>query len=164
MDCIAPVERLRFLCCATPELPALWGGRAGKQEECRPPGWHGGMSGCCKDWPSCCPGYGHVLKDAKQIALLGRTKVNKFNTNFRGDFSKSAWTDCINRFIAAQRGCAACGLQMHLEPGGKSFKVRRATSGKPLALEGRELWGGTAQLHHLLTNSREPWIASGEEG
>ena len=41
MDCIAPVERLRVLYCATPELPALWDG---KREECGPPGWQ--TEGC----------------------------------------------------------------------------------------------------------------------
>lgn len=56
-------------------------------------------------------------------------------------------------------GRAACGMQMPWEPGahwgGKSFKVQRATPGKALAPEGQELWGGTAELRCLLTNSRE---------
>lgn len=47
------------------------------------------------------PGCGHVLKDGKQTALLGKTKVNKFNTNFRDDINKSAWTAHIDHFIAA---------------------------------------------------------------
>lgn len=78
---------------------------------------NGGMSGCCEDQPSCCLGCGDVLKDAKRRTWLGRTEVNKFNTNFRDDISKSAWTDRINHFVAAWHGCAACGLQMCWEPG-----------------------------------------------
>lgn len=61
---------------------------------------------------------------------------------------------------------AGCGCIGKRDPAaeGKVFKVQRATSGKTLALEGWELRGGTAQLHRLLTNSREPWAVSGEEG
>lgn len=87
MDCIAPVERLHTG--ATHPLGWQPGG-------VRTPGMaHGGTSGRRKDWPSCSPGYSHVLKDAKQTALLGRTKVNQFNANFRDDFRKSAWAECI---------------------------------------------------------------------
>lgn len=54
------------------------------------------------------PGCGHVLKDGKQTALLGKTKVNKFNTNFRDDINKSAWADHIDHFIAAWHGLQMC--------------------------------------------------------
>lgn len=84
MDCIAPVERLRVLYCATLELLTLW---YGKREECGP--------------PEGCQAAANVLKDAMHGWMLGRSKVNKFNTNFRDDTSKSAWSDCISQHPAS---------------------------------------------------------------
>lgn len=52
-------------------------------------------------------GCGQVLKAAKRAALLGRIKVNKFNTNLRDVFSKSAWSDHINHFTAP-KGWPCC--------------------------------------------------------
>lgn len=158
MYCTASVERLRVLYCATPELPPS--GMANMSSGV-PQDGKGRDVRLLRELAKLLPGCGRVLKDAKQTALLGKTKVNKFNTNFRADTSKSAWTDHIDHFIAAWHGLQIC-WELGIPLGRGKFQCPKSNLWETAGFGGLGGVGrnGTASL----CISREPWRDSGEEG